>query len=177
MPLLNLPEEILSLILESAILPPEPRISLPEPQSLLACRTTHRVGLPILYQSILLKSVSQAESVESTILSQPKVVSHIRHLYSLPLVSWLPVFRAIGDAKGSLQTLDFVFHISLGGSFNWENVGPTISAVPVRRLVVRQGPRLVHAPALTAASSALAQAIDGWPGLVRCTNLVSSKTR
>ena len=176
MPLLNLPEEILSLILESAILPPEPRISLPEPQSLLACRTIHRVGLPILYQSILLKSVSQAESVESTILSQPKVVSHIRHLYSLALASLLPIFRAIGDAKGSLQTLDFVFNIALGESFDWEEVGPTISAVPVRRLVVRHGSRLLQARALIA-SSALARAVDDWPGLVRCAIIVSSKTR
>ena len=179
MPLLDLPEEILFLILESAILPSEPRLSLPEPQSLLTCRTIHRVGLPVLYQSILLKSVSQAESVESTILSQPKLVRHIRHLYSLPLISWLPVFRAIGDAKGSLDTLDFVFHVSLGRSqflFDWENVGPTVSAVPVRRLVVRQGQGFLQDRALIA-SSALARAVDGWPSLVRCANLVSSKTR
>ena len=170
MPLLDLPEEILFLILESAILPSEPRLSLPEPQSLLTCRTIHRVGLPVLYQSILLKSVSQAESVESTILSQPKLVRHIRHLYSLPLISWLPVFRAIGDAKGSLDTLDFVFHVSLGRSqflFDWENVGPTVSAVPVRRLVVRQGQGFLQDRALIA-SSALARAVEGWPSLVRC---------
>jgi hypothetical protein len=169
MPLLDLPEEILFLILESAILPSDPRLSLPDSQSLLACRTIHRVGLPILYQNILLRSISQAESVESTILSQPKLVCHIRNLYSLPLVSWLPVFRAIGDAKGSLQTLDFVFHVSLGGSqflFAWENVGSTISAVPVRRLVVRQGPGFLQDRALIA-STALARAVDGWPGLVR----------
>jgi hypothetical protein len=169
MPLLDLPEEILFLILESAILPSDPRLSLPDSQSLLACRTIHRVGLPILYQNILLRSISQVESVERTILSQPKLVCHIRNLYSLPLVSWLPVFRAIGDAKGSLQTLDFVFHVSLGRSqflFDWENVGSTISAVPVRRLVVRQGQGFLQDRALIA-SRALARAVDGWPGLVR----------
>jgi hypothetical protein len=178
MPLLDLPEEILFLILESAILPSEPSLSLPDPQSLLACRTIHRVGLQILYQNILLRSISQADSVLSTILSQPKLVCHIRHLYSINLVSWLPIIRAIGDAKGSLQTLDFVFHVSLGGGqflFAWEHVGPTISAVPVRRLVVREGPGLRHSGALMA-STAVARAVDGWPGLVRCANFVSPET-
>jgi hypothetical protein len=134
MPLLDLPEEILFVILESAILPLDPSLSLPEPQSLLTCRTIHRIGLPILYQSIILRSNPQALSVESTILSQPKLVCHIRHLYSSALVSWLPVFRAIGDAKGSLQTFDFVLHVSRGGGQTLlngdpEDVWPTLSAV------------------------------------------------
>ena len=167
--LLDFPEEILFVVLESAILPLDPRLCLPDPQSLLTCRTIHRIGLPILYQSILLRSNSQALRVESTILSQPKLVYHIRHLYLSALTSWLAVFRAIGDAKGSLQTLDFVFHISFGGSqflFGGENVWPSLSAVPVRHLVVRQGPGFFPGRALVAAS-ALARAIEGWTSLVR----------
>ena len=182
MPLLDLPEEILFLILESAILPLEPRLSLPQPQSLLTCRTIHRIGFPILYQSILLRSNPQALKVKSTILSlvlrEPRLVCHIRHLYSSALVSWLPVFHAIGDAKGSLQTLDFVFHSSLGGSqplLGGESVWPILSAVPVRRLVVRQGPGFLPARALIA-SSVLARAIEGWTGLVRRANLVSPES-
>jgi hypothetical protein len=178
MSLLDLPEEILFVILESAILPLDPRLSLPEPQSLLTCRTIHRIGLPILYQSILLRSNPQALSVESTILSQPKLVCHIHHLYSSARVSWLPVFRAIGDAKGSLQTFDFVFHVSQGGEsqplLNGEDVWPTLSTVSVRRLVVRQG-REFYQGAPTAAT-ALARAIKGWTSLVRCANLVSPNT-
>jgi hypothetical protein len=180
MPLLDLPEEILFVILESAILPLDPSLSLPEPQSLLTCRTIHRIGLPILYQSIILRSNPQALSVESTILSQPKLVCHIRHLYSSALVSWLPVFRAIGDAKGSLQTFDFVLHVSRGGGQTLlngdpEDVWPTLSAVSVRRLVVRQGFGLTRgAPT---AATALAHAIKGWTSLVRCANLVSPETR
>jgi hypothetical protein len=165
--LLDFPEEILFVVLESAILPLDPRLSLPEPQSLLTCRTIHRIGLPILYQSILLRSNSQALRVESTILSQPKLVCHIRHLYSSALTSWLAVFRAIGDAKGSLQTLDFVFHFSFGGSqflFGGENIWPSLSAVPVRRLVVRQASGFFPGRALV---DALARAIVGWTSLVR----------
>jgi hypothetical protein len=167
--LLDLPEEILFVVLESAIIPLDPRLSLPDPQSLLTCRTIHRIGLPILYQSILLRSNSQALRVESTILNQPKLVCHIRHLYSSALTSWLSVFRAIGDAKGSLQTLDFVFHISFGGSqplFGGENVWQSLSAVPVRRLVVRQGPGFFPGRSPVAAG-ALARAIEGWTSLVR----------
>jgi len=171
MPLLGLPEEILFVVLESAILPLDPRLSLPEPHSLLTCRTIHRIGLPILYQSILLRSNSQALRVESTILSQPRLVYHIRHLYSSALISWLPVFRAIGDAKGSLQTFDFVFHVSLGGSQflisgekDGENVWSSLSVVPVRRLVVRQGGGFLPDRALLAAR-ALAHAIEGWTSL------------
>lgn len=175
--LLDLPEEILFVILESAILPLDPRLSLPEPQSLLTCRTIHRIGLPILYQSILLQSNPQALRVESTILSQPKLVCHIRHLYSSDLVTWLPVFRAIGNAKGSLQTFDFVFHLSLGGGqhlLKEEDVWPSLSAVSVRRLVVRQGTGFYRGAPV--AATALAQAITVWTSLVRCANLVSSQT-
>ena len=164
MPLLDLPEEILFVVLESAILPSDSRLSLPEPQSLFTCRTIHRIGLPILYQSILLRSTQQALKVESTILSRPELVHHIRHLYSSAPASWLAVFRAIGDGKGSLQTLDFVFNLTLGGSE--EDVWPSLSMVPVRRLVVRQGPRLLHTRASIAAS-ALVRAIEGWTSLVR----------
>lgn len=170
--LLDLPEEILSVVLESAILPLDPRLSLPEPQPLLTCRAIHRIGLPILYRSILLRSFPQALKVERTILSQPELVCHIRHLYSSALTSWLPVFHAIGHAKGSLQTLDFEFHVSLGGSQflcgggSGGNVWPPLSAVPVRRLVVRQGARFLHDNELVA-TSALARAIEGWKSLVR----------
>jgi len=161
MPLLGLPEEILFVVLEFAILPLNPRLSLPEPQPLLTCRTIHRIGLPILYRSILLRSQSHALIVESTILSQPKLVCHIRHLYSSALISWTSLFRAIGDAKGSLRTFDFVLFAS---SFiiGRDNVWPSLSGVPVRRLVVRQG--VAFFPALFAAS-ALAHAIEGWPSL------------
>jgi hypothetical protein len=178
MQLLDLPEEILFVILESAILPLDPRSSLPEPQSLLTCHTIHRIGLPILYRSILLQSNPQAHRVESTILSRPKLVSHIRHLYSLAQVLWLPVFGAIGDAKGSLQTFDFVFHVSRGGSqplLSGEDVWPILSAVSVRRLVVRQGPEFYQGAPTVA--TALAHAIKGWTSLVRCANLVSPETR
>ena len=164
MPLLDLPEEILFVVLESAILPSDSRLSLPEPQSLFTCRTIHRIGLPILYQSILLRSTQQALKVENTILSRPELVHHIRHLYSSAPASWLDVFRAIGNGKGSLQTLDFVFGLTLGGS--GEDIWQSLSVVPVRRLVVRQGPWLLHTRASIAAS-ALARAIESWTGLVR----------
>ena len=177
--LLDLPEEILFAILEFAILPLDPRLSSPESQSLLTCRTIHRIGLPILYQSILLRSNPQALKVENTILSQPELVCHIRHLYSSVRVSWLSVFRAIGDAKGSLQTFDFVFHVSREGGQTLLNGGEdvwlTLSAVPVRRLVVRPGPWLYKGSPI--ATTALARAIKGWTSLVRCTNLVSPETR
>ena len=173
--LLDLPEEILFVILESAILPLDPRLPLSEPQSLLTCRTIHRIGLPILYQSILLRSNSQALKVKNAILSQPKLVCHIRHLYSSALVAWLPILRAIGDAKGSLQTFDFVFHVSRGGSQpllnEQEGVWVTLSAVPVRHLVVRPGPGFYRGPSI--AAPALARAIKSWTSLVRCTNFVS----
>ena len=175
--LLDLPEEILFAILEFAILPFDPRLSSPEPQSLLTCRTIHRIGLPILYQSILLRSNPQTHKVESTILSQPKLVCHIRHLYSSVRVSWLSVFRAIGGAKGSLQTFDFVFHVSQGGSqplLNGGDIWLTLSTVPVRRLVVRSGPVFYQGSIL---ATTLAHAIKGWTSLVRCTNLVSPETR
>ncbi|KAF8266227.1 hypothetical protein EI94DRAFT_1701890 [Lactarius quietus] len=153
MPLLDLPEEILFLILESAILPVDPRSSLPEPQSLLTCRTIHRIGSPSYIR------VSYSDLTRK--LTVFKVLSSASRIY------WLPVFRAIGDAKGSLQTLDFVFHISLGGSqalLNGEDVWPTLAAVSVRRLVVRQGPGFFQGRALLAAS-ALARAIEGWTSL------------
>ena len=98
MPLLNLPEEILFFILEFTILPLEPKLSLPEPKSLLTCSSIHRVGFPILHQSILRRFNPQALKVKSTILSlvlrEPRLVCHIRYLYSSAvLVSWLPVFK------------------------------------------------------------------------------------
>ncbi|KAH9050241.1 hypothetical protein EDB84DRAFT_592969 [Lactarius hengduanensis] len=165
--LLDLPEEILFVVLESVILPSDSRLSLPDPHSLLTCRTIHRIGLPILYQSILLRTISQTRSVERTILRQPKLAYHIRHLYASALTLWLPVFHAIGDAKGSLQTLDFVFH-GLGGNQSLggggENAWPPLSAVPVRRLVVRQGVGFLSDRALGAAST-LARAIEGWTSL------------
>ena len=177
--LLDLPEEILFVILESAILPLDPRLSSPEPQPLLTCRTIHRIGLPILYQSILLRSNPQAFKVKNTLLSQPKLVCYIRNLYSSALVSWLSVFRAIGDAKGSLRTFDFVFHASWGGSQpllnGVEDKWLTLSAVPVRRLVVRPGTGFYQVSPI--AVTALAHAIKGWTSLVRCTNLVSPETR
>ncbi len=169
MPLFDLPEEILFAVLKLVVLPLDPRLSLPEPQSLLTCRTFHRIGLPILYQSILLRSVPQAVKVERTILSQPKLVCHIRHLYAPAPISWLPVFHAIGHAKGSLQTFDFVFHASLGGNQflgNGENLWSPLSAVPVRHLVVRQGTVFLHDRTLVAASI-LARAVEGWTSLVR----------
>ena len=161
--LLVLPEEVLLVVLGSAILPSDPRLSLPEPQSLLTCRTIHRIGLPILYQSILLRSNLQALKVERTILSRPELVHHIRHLYSSAPTFWLTVFRAISDAKGSLQTLDIVIHHFL---FIGEDVWPSLPTVPVRRLVVRQGPGLLQGRAAVAAR-AMARAIEGWTSLVR----------
>ncbi|KAH9067877.1 hypothetical protein EDB87DRAFT_1827834 [Lactarius vividus] len=167
MPLLDLPEEILFVVLESVILPSDSRLSLPDPHSLLTCRTIHRIGLPILYQSILLRTISQTRCVERTILHRPKLAYHIRHLYVSALTLWLPVFHAIGDAKGSLQTLDFVFHGLGGNQFlggGDENACPPLSTVPVRRLVVRQGVGFLHDRALGAAST-LARAIEGWTSL------------
>src|ERR1700680_1614184 len=108
MQLLDLAEEILVLILESSIRPTDPRVSLPNAESLLTCRTFHRIGLPILYHTLLLKTAWNAERVQRSLLKRPKLVHHVRHLYSRVTTFWLQlVLRAIGHAKGSLHILDF----------------------------------------------------------------------
>ena len=168
MQLLDLPEEILDFILGLAIPPLNPRESFPESQSLLTCRTLHRIGLPILYRILLLQS-SNAECVRRTLLERPTLIRHVRHLYSTATTLWLHlVLRAIGRAKGSLQTLDFFIRIPwMSGRLNGDSdEGEPLAAVPVRRLTVRQGSPMVMRDQVSAVANALAEAVERWPNLV-----------
>jgi hypothetical protein len=169
MQLLDLPEEILALILEYAILSLDPRSFIPRSPSLLTCHTIHRIGLPILYRTLLLRSSYRADLIQRTLLEQPTLVCHVRNIYSTAKTTWLLlVLRAIGLAKGSLQTLDFTLNNSWRNVHHSESdVEESLAAVPVRRLALRQGPSLLPLRERELAFvNALARAIERWPNLV-----------
>ena len=168
MQLLDLPEEILVLILESSIRPRDPQLSLPNAQSLLTCRSFHRIGLPILYRTLLLKSSWNAEHVRRSLLERPTLVHHVRHLYSRVTTFWLQlVLRAIGHAKGSLHTLDFsISAIWVSGRIDGKDEEEPLAAVPVRRLAVRSGSGWVMHDRILSIVNSLAEAIERWPNLV-----------
>jgi hypothetical protein len=168
MHLLSLPEEILVLILESTIRPVDPRVSLPNSQSLLTCRTFHRIGLPILYRTLLLKYSLNAELVRRSLLERPALVRHVRHLFSRVSTFWLQlVLRAIGHAEGSLHTLDFsISAIWVSGRLDSSDEVEPLAAVPVRRLAVRLGSGWVMHDRVLSIVNSLAEAIDRWPNLV-----------
>jgi hypothetical protein len=168
MQLLDLAEEILVLILESSIRPTDPRVSLPNAESLLTCRTFYRIGLPILYRTLLLKTSSNADLVRRTLLERPTLVRHVRHLYSRVTTFWLQlVLRAIGHAKGSLHILDFsISAIWVSGRIDGSDEEEPLIAVPVRRLAVRSGFGLVMHDRILSIVNSLAEAIERWPNLV-----------
>ncbi|KAI0295681.1 hypothetical protein BC826DRAFT_1104091 [Russula brevipes] len=167
MELLDFPEEILVLILKSAIPPPDPRISLPRPEFLLTCRTLHRIGLPFLYHTLLIKSPTKAALVHRTLLEQPTLVRHVRHLYSrVTTLSLLLVLRAIGHGKGSLQTLDFSINAPwMSGRPDGSDEDEPLTAVPVRNLAVRHGNVMFLRHSVFEVTGALAEAIQRWPNL------------
>ncbi len=169
MQLLDLPEEILVLILELSIRPIDPRVSLPNAQCLLTCPTFHRIGLPILYRTLVLKSSSNAECLRLSLLERPTLVHHVRHLYSRVTTFWLQlVLRAIGHAKGSLHTLDFsISAIWVSGRIDSRDEGEPLAVVPVRRLAVRSGSGWVMHDRVLSIVNSLAEAIERWPNLVR----------
>ena len=168
MQLLDLPEEILVLILESSIRATDPHVSLPNAQSLLTCRSFHRIGLPILYRTLLLKSSWNAEHIRRSLLERPTLVHHVRHLYSRVTTFWLQlVLRAIGHAKGSLHTLDFsISAIWVSGRIDGKDEEEPLAAVPVRRLAVRSGSGWVMHDRILSIVNSLAEAIERWPNLV-----------
>ena len=168
MQLLDFPEEILVLILEATIRPIDPRVSLPNAQSLLTCRTFHRIGLPILYRTLLLKTSWNAEHVRRSLLERPTLVHHVRHLFSRVTTFWLQlVLRAIGHAKGSLHTLDFsISAIWVSGRIDGSDEEEPLTAVPVRRLAVRSGSGWVMHDRILSIVNSLAEAIERWPNLV-----------
>jgi len=168
--LLDLPEEILLFILELAIPPADPRASLPNSGSLLACRTLYRIGLPVLYRTLVLKSSSNARLVQRTLLERPTLVRYVRHLYSrAPMLRLLLVLRAICRALGSLQILDFTISAPWvsGRLDGTEDEGPH-TGVPVRQLAVRQGANMLLSLPFYVSSVAnvVAEAIERWPNLV-----------
>jgi len=168
--LLNLPEEILLFILELAIPPADPRVSLPNSGSLLTCRALHRIGLPILYRTLILKSSLNASHVQRTLLERPTLVRYVRNLYSrAPMLRLLLVLRAICRAEGSLQILDFSVSAPwvsgrLDGS---EDEEPPHIGVPVRQLAVRQGVagNIFLSYYLSSVASVVGEAIERWPNL------------
>lgn len=166
MQLLGLPEELLVDILELTIPPLQPRVSLPDPRSLLTCRTLYRIGLPILYRTLLLKSSPGANLIRRTLLERPALVRHVCHLYSkVTTLSLLLVLRAMGHAKGSLDTLEISISAPwVSGRLEGSDEEEPLAAVPVRRLSVRYGHVFFLRPAEV--SSALAEAIRRWPNLV-----------
>jgi hypothetical protein len=168
MQLLAFPEEILVLILEFSIQPLDPRVSLPDSQSLLACRTFHRIGLPILFRTILLKRNSNAQLVRRSLLERPALVRHVRHLYSRVTTFWLQlVLRAVGHAEGSLHTLDFsISAVWVSGRIDSSDEEEPLAAVPVRRLAVRLGSGWVMHDRVLSIANSLAEAIERWPNLV-----------
>jgi hypothetical protein len=179
MHLLGLPEELLVAILELTIPPLQPRVFLPDSRTLLTCHTLYRIGLPILYRTLLLKSPSGADLIRRTLLERPALVRHVCHLYSkVTTLSLLLVLRAIGHAKGALHTLDFSVSAPwVSGRLEGSGEEEPLAAVPVRRLSVRYGHVIFLRPAEV--SSALAEAIRCWPNLVclsiRAYFLVSSQ--
>jgi len=167
MQLLSLPEELLVVILELTIPPSHPRVSLPDSQALLTCRTLYRIGLPILYRTLLLKSSSGADLIRRTLLERPALVRHVCHLYSrVTTLSLLLVLRAIAHAKGSLQTLDFAISAPwVSGRLDGSNEEEPLAAVPIRQLTVRHGPIMFLRHSVLEVASALAEAISHWPNL------------
>jgi hypothetical protein len=168
MQLVDLPEEILFVILEYVIVPLH-RSFIPRVPPLLTCRTIHRIGLPILYRTLLVPSHRVADLIQRTLLAHPTLVRHVRNVYSTAkTMQFLPVLHAIGLAKGSLQTLDFSLDTSWMIIHDGEsNVGELFAAVPVRRLAVRLG-TLAFLPrdCELAFANALSQAVECWPNLV-----------
>ncbi|KAH9965248.1 hypothetical protein BC827DRAFT_1265274 [Russula dissimulans] len=168
--LLDLPEEILLFVLELAIPPADPRVSLPNSGSLLTCRALHRIGLPILYRTLILKSSLNASYVQRTLLERPTLVRYVRHLYSrAPMLRLLLVLRAICRAEGSLQILDFSVSAPwvsgrLDGS---EDEAPPHIGVPVRQLAVRQGVagNIFLSYYLSSVASVVGEAIERWRNL------------
>ena len=169
MQLLGLPEELLVDILELTIPPSHPRVSLPDSQILLTCHTLYRIGIPILYHTLLLKSSSGADLIRRTLLERPALVRHVYHLYSrVTTLSLLLVLRAIAHAKGSLQTLDFAISAPwVSGRLDGSDEEEPLAAVPVRQLSVRHGPIMFLRHSVLEVASALAEAINRWPNLVR----------
>lgn len=169
MQLLGLPEELLVVILELAIPPSHPRVSPPDSQALLTCRTLYRIGLPILYRTVLLKSSSGADLIRRTLLERPALVRHVCHLYSkVTTLSLLLVLRAIAHANGSLQTLDFAISAPwVSGRLDGRDEEEPLAAVPIRQLTVRHGPIMFLRHSVLEVASALAEAIKRWPNLVR----------
>jgi hypothetical protein len=162
--LVDLPEEILYIILEYALSPP--RLS-----PLLICRTLHRIGLPILYRTLLLLPTELIPLVEHTLLEHPTFVRHVRNVYSSPLTKTsrlLSVLRAIGLAKGSLQTVDFFLDNSWMKLYRDESFAENVfAAVSVRHLVVRQAnSSYLRRDCELAVANTLAQAVECWPNLV-----------
>jgi len=168
MQLLDFPEEILVLILESSIRPIDPHVSLPNAQSLLTCRTFHRIGLPLLFRTVLLKSSANADHLRRSLLEKPTLVHHVRHLYSRVTTFWLQlVLRAIGHAEGSLHTLDFsISAIWVSGRLDGYDEEEPLAAIPVRRLAVRSGSGWVMHDRILSIMNSLAEAIERWPNLV-----------
>ena len=169
MQLLGLPEELLVVILEATIPPSRPRVSPPDSQALLTCRTLYRIGLPILYRTVLLKSSSGADLIRRTLLERPALVRHVCHLYSrVTTLSLLLVLRAIAHANGSLQTLDFAISAPwVSGRLDGRDEEEPLAAVPIRQLTVRHGPIMLLRHSVLEVASALAEAIKRWPNLVR----------
>jgi len=167
MQFLDLPEEILLFILDLAIRPADPRECLPDSTSLLTCHTFHRIGLPILYRTVLLKSASNAKLVCHTLVEQPSLVRHVCHLYSrVSTLGLLLVLRAIGHAAGSLQTLDFEVSIPwMNGRLDGDKEGEPLAAVQVRQLVVRPGVIWFLRNDISEVATAFAKAIECWPNL------------
>ncbi|KAH9965251.1 hypothetical protein BC827DRAFT_1153580 [Russula dissimulans] len=166
MQFLDFPEEILLSILELTIRPVDPRVCLPDSTSLLTCRTFHRIGLPILYRAVLIKSASNATLVYHTLVEQPSLVRHVCHLYSrVSTFGLLLVLRAIGHAGGSLQTLDFEVSIPwMSGRLDGDKEEP-LAAVQVRHLVVRPGAIMFPRYDISEVATAFAKGIECWPNL------------
>jgi len=169
MHLLALPEELLVVILELTIPPSHPRVTLPDSQALLICRTLYRIGHPILYRTLLLKSTSGADLIRRTLLERPALVRHVCHLYSrVTTLSLLLVLRAIAHANGSLQTLDFAISAPwVSGCLDGSDEEEPLTAVPIRQLSVRHGPIMFLRHSALGVASVLAEAINRWPNLVR----------
>ncbi|KAI9451347.1 hypothetical protein F5148DRAFT_1290211 [Russula earlei] len=171
--LLDLPEELLLVILESAVAvpPADPRASLlllPDSGPLLACRTLHRIGLPVLYRTLVLKSSSNAGHLQRTLLERPTFVRHVRHLYSrVPTLRLLLVLRAICRALGSLEVLDFAICPPwVSGRLDGSAEEEPLTGVSVRQLAVREPGVTAFLPFYASSvANVLAEAIDRWPNL------------
>jgi hypothetical protein len=181
MQLVDLPEEILFLILEYAILSSNPSSFKPRLPPFLACRTIYRIGLPILYRNLFISRPHTADLIQRTLLEDPTLVRHVRNIYSTAKTAQsLQVLGAVGLAKGSLQTLDFSLDLSLSFPRIEGNIADLFAAVPIRRLAVRQTSSYLRRHYGLAAADALAQAVEYWPNLVcflrRMFSVSSSET-